>query len=225
MKKIMLGATLLLIFSLTLFSCMTTPTENSNDEFLVLEETYPKKTTIDTLTPQPPEWVTGPFFMIKKDKETKTKMMYWNLSREGKNLEMTKRSLDGEAAQIVAEAIKKLVTSQFSKAMEGTVDKSDEFIYSAVAFVSKNVKVTGLMNIGQWWEKYSLQESADSQIEYYYKVFMRYSMPYSEYIKQRDNAWNSIFEEANPEQQKLMNDVHKNLQELDEEAEMMDWGI
>ncbi len=182
---------------------------------------YPKVTTLKTQPGPVPNFFSKPQMYIEKDSNTGELMIYIWLSKEGEDLNATTRILEGEATARIAEGIKRLVSTQFSQAMSGDANASDEYFESSVAFVSKNVKVAGFMKISGWWRQIATQLEEGAETTTTYEVYGQWAMPYATYKKARDEAFQKQQSQVDPE---MKEKVQSNLQDLDEAAELMEWS-
>jgi len=143
-----------------------------------------------------PKWVEGPEFQVIKERRQKFIVVKVDLSH--KDRRAAERLAEGELRKRVAEGIKTLVESQFKEALAGTQESYSESFKSYVATVAKNIPVVGLIVTDTYWEKIERVKSKN-EVEYYYRVVKRAKMPYENYIKARDKAWNDVIAQSKNE--------------------------
>lgn len=184
---------------------------------------YPKITVLDTMPGPVPTFISKPQLYVEKDPSTNEMFLYLWVNSRGQSLDGTKAVLKAQAYQRIAEGIKLLITSQLSYAMSGDKNVTDEYVESAVAAVAKNVKVTGFIQVMEWWRWIAYQESKDANIQKFYDVYMLFRMSYEEYKRARDEALKSFYDQNKPKDPALVDKAQSLLQKLDEEATMMEW--
>ena len=219
MKKIfILFLSLILIFA---FGCETEQKQVKQEP---PKPEYPKITVLDTMPGPVPTFISKPQLYVEKDPQTNEMFLYLWVNSRGQSLDGTKAVLRAQAYQRIAEGIKLLITSQLSYAMSGDKNVSDEYVESAVAAVAKNVKVTGFIQVQEWWRWVAYQESKDSAIQKFYDVYMLFRMSYEEYKKARDEALKAFYEQNKPKDPQLIEKSQSLLKELDEQATLMEWS-
>ncbi|MCX8058092.1 MAG: hypothetical protein N3A58_01595 [Spirochaetes bacterium] len=224
MNKIKIIFVLILSF-LLFFSC--TPVKNEVKQQTPpqpAQPEYPKITVLDTMPGPVPNFISKPQLYVEKDTNTNEMFLYIWVNSRGQSLDGTKAVLRAQAYQRIAEGIKLLITSQLSYAMRGDKNVSDEYVESAVAAVAKNVKVTGFIQVMEWWRWVAYQETKDSSIQKFFDVYMLFRMPYEEYKKARDEALKAFYQQNKPKDPALVDKAQSLLQKLDDEATMMEWN-
>lgn len=217
---------ILIIFFIFFTSCHSLPTKSKNHikNSNKTEIIYPTKTIIDTLTYHKPLWTNEPLFIIKINKQFNKKFFYWNISKEGTNLEATKRFLTSDTIKIANDLIKKYFISQLNKALNylntNYINNSEIKINNLKinylkVYITNNLKINKLTKIDEWWEKYSLKETPSSEIKYFYKVYIYYSYPYFKYIVKRNKLWNLFYKNTDINMKKVMNIIYKYFVVLD----------
>jgi hypothetical protein len=137
-----------------------------------------------------PKWIKGPQFEV--DKEKGEQVIYaWSEVYGPKDKRAAERMAEGELRKNIAEGIETLVQSQFQEAMEGIDDTYSERFNSYLVTVAENVNVVGLIVTETYWERIQRIVS-ESEVEYIFRVYKRGKMPYENYTRARDKAWQDV---------------------------------
>jgi hypothetical protein len=148
---------------------------------------------------QAPKWVFDPEFQVEKEKREKLVVVIADIQH--KDRRAAERIAEGELRKRVAEGIKTLVNSQFGEALSGNESSFTQSFESYVATVADNVPVVGLIITDTYWEK--IQKFKDrKQFDYFYRIVKRAQMPYENYIKARDKAWDDVLRNVQNEQER-----------------------
>jgi hypothetical protein len=166
-----------------------------------------------------PVWV-NKRWELGKD-ELGRKVIY--LAVEGQRNTKEKAEIDAESKKIarLSELIKQVATREFAVAKSGMLNDEtelDAYFEETIAAVSKNVNISGAMNVADYWEY--IQETQGSASKTYYRFVKRYAMDYDQYQKALNNAWNPVAKKVPPElknkAQSVLESINKNQDQLSE---------
>ena len=161
-----------------------------------------------------PKWVMDKEFDIQRDEGEK--VIFVKVDIINKDRRAAERIAEGELRKRIAEGIKTLVDSQFKEAMSGTETSFSESFESYVITVADNVPVVGLIITDTYWEKVQ-KFTSKKEFEVYYRIVKRAKMPYTNYAKSRDNAWQRVLDEqATDEEKEELQQVIDNMKKGDE---------
>jgi hypothetical protein len=146
-----------------------------------------------------PKWVFDKEFEVVKEKGEK--VIYVRVDTSNKDRRAAERLAEGELRKRVAEGIKTLVDSQFKEAMSGTETSFSESFESYIGTVADKVPVVGLIMTDTYWEKVQ-KFISKKEFEVYFRVVKRAKMPYVNYLKSRDNAWQEVINEQQTDKEK-----------------------
>lgn len=187
-------------------------------------ENQPQPTPVPTPTPDlnikinilrqsespTPNWV-NKRWEIGKDDEGR-KVIF--LAVEGQRNTKEKAEIDAESKKIsrLTELIKQVATREFAVAKQGMLNDEtelDAYFEETIAAVSKNVNISGALNISDYWEY--VQEIQNSSSKTYYRYVKRYSMDYDTYQKAVKSAWEPVAKKVPPELKNKAQDVLKSI--------------
>lgn len=166
-----------------------------------------------------PVWV-NKRWELGKD-ELGRKVIY--LAVEGQRNTKEKAEIDAESKKIarLAELIKQVATREFAVAKSGMLNDEtelDAYFEETIAAVSKNVNISGAMNVADYWEY--IQETQGSDSKTYYRFVKRYAMDYDQYQKAVNNAWTPVAKKVPPElkakAQNVLDSINKSQDQLSE---------
>lgn len=164
--------------------------------------------------PQAPRWVFDEEFQVTKEK--REKLIYVLVDIQHKDRRAAERIAEGELRKRVAEGIKTLVDSQFREALTGTDTTFSQAFESYVATVADNVPVVGLIVTDTYWEKIKKFKTR-KEAEYFYRIVKRAKMPYENYVKSRDKAWQDVLSNVqNQIEREELNRLLENMKRGDE---------
>lgn len=147
--------------------------------------------------------------------ETGAKVVYFVVIERSKNLDLAKNNAKLNVNARIAESIQSLVTSEAAKVFEGDQDTYAQYIQGAVGLLAKNVKITGLVPVNEYWAE--LQEYLDdTPRDKYYSYAIRYKMDQGTYKQLLTGAWQQTKQQKPdiPEQaKKKMDDLINSLSE------------
>jgi predicted small lipoprotein YifL len=164
-----------------------------------------------------PAWV-NKRWEIGKDEMGK-KVIF--LAVEGQRNTKEKAEIDAESKKIsrLSELIKQVATREFAVAKSGMLNDDtelDAYFEETVAAVSKNVNISGAMNIADYWEY--VQEIQGDSSKTYYRYIKRYAMDFDVYQKALKSAWEPVKKTVPPE---LKDKAQKVLDSLNQSQEAM----
>ncbi len=138
-----------------------------------------------------PAWVNKKW-EIGKD-ELGRKVIF--LAVEGQRNTKEKAEIDAESKKIamLSELIKQVATREFAVAKQGMLNDEtdlDTYFEETIAAVSKNVNISGAMNVADYWEY--IQETQGSESKTYFRFVKRYAMDYEAYQKAVKQAWEPV---------------------------------
>lgn len=166
-----------------------------------------------------PVWV-NKRWELGKD-ELGRKVIY--LAVEGQRNTKEKAEIDAESKKIarLSELIKQVATREFAVAKSGMLNDEtelDAYFEETIAAVSKNVNISGAMNVADYWEY--IQETQGSDSKTYYRFVKRYAMDYDQYQKALNNAWAPVAKKVPPElknkAQSVLESINKSQEQLSE---------
>ena len=166
-----------------------------------------------------PTWV-NKRWELGKD-ELGRKVIY--LAVEGQRNTKEKAEIDAESKKIarLSELIKQVATREFAVAKSGMLNDEtelDAYFEETIAAVSKNVNISGAMNVADYWEY--IQETQGSDSKTYYRFVKRYAMDYDQYQKALNNAWAPVAKKVPPElknkAQSVLESINKSQEQLSE---------
>lgn len=166
-----------------------------------------------------PAWV-NKRWEIGKD-ELGRKVIF--LSVEGQRNTKEKAEIDAESKKIarLSELIKQVATREFAIAKQGMLNDEtelDAYFEETIAAVSKNVNISGAMNVADYYEY--IQETQGGTSKTYYRFVKRYAMDYEAYQKAVNNAWQPVAKKVPPElkdkAQKVLESINKNQDQISE---------
>jgi O6-methylguanine-DNA--protein-cysteine methyltransferase len=162
-----------------------------------------------------PTWV-NKRWEVGKDDQGK-KVIY--LAVEGQRNTKEKAEIDAESKKIarLTELIKQVATREFAVAKQGMLNDDtelDAYFEETIAAVSKNVNISGAMNVSDYWEY--IQEIQGGQSKTYYRFVKRYSMDYDTYQKALAGAWTPVAKKIPPELKNKAQDVLKSINDSDQ---------
>ncbi len=208
------------LFALTLVSCGPKRTEIKPAPEPVPEEVEAKRIKIYVIQKSEdptPVWVNRRW-EIGKD-ELNRKVIF--LSVEGQRNTKEKAEIDAESKKIarLSELIKQVATREFAVAKSGMLNDEtelDAYFEETIAAVSKNVNISGAMNVADYWEY--IQETQGGSSKTYYRYVKRYAMDYDQYQKAVNNAWKPVAKKVPPE---LKNKAQSVLESINKSEEQM----
>jgi|GEM_PF-2201699 len=225
-KNILIFASTIVMLSLVLFGCPgpkqqepAKPAGPQPQPSKVRYEIIQDQQSAFTGTTMPlPEWVMtalqGNMLQYGTDENGK-KVVYFVIIERQKNLNLAKDNAKFNVNARVAEAIQSLVTSEAAKVFEGDQDTYAQYIQGAIGLLAKNVKVTGLLPVNEYWAE--LQEYiGDSPRDRYYSYAIRYKMDLNTYNQLLTGAWQETKQQKPdiPEQaKKKMDDLINKMSE------------
>lgn len=170
---------------------------------------------IQKSTDPTPAWVNKKW-EIGKD-ETGRKVIYMTV--EGQRNTKEKAEIEAEAKKIavLSEIIKQVATREFAVARQGMLNDTSEldtYFEETIAAVSKNVNISGAMNVEDYWEY--IQEIQGDSSKTYYRFVKRYVMDYENYKKAVEQAWQPVKKKIPPE---LKDRAEKVLEKINEATE------
>jgi hypothetical protein len=220
MKKIALVATSLLIAAGLIVSC------GGGGDKKPEKKPEPAKTAdlikinvVQKSEDPTPVWVNKRWEIGKDDMGRKVIF----LSVEGQRNTKEKAEIDAESKKIarLTELIKQVATREFAVAKSGMLNDEtelDAYFEETIAAVSKNVNISGAMNVADYWEY--IQETQGDQSKTYYRFVKRYAMDYDQYQKSLKSAWEPQKKAVPPElkdkAQKVLDSINKNQEEMSE---------
>ncbi len=145
-----------------------------------------------------PAWV-NKRWELGKD-ESGRKVMY--LTVEGEKNTKEKARIDAESQKIarLTELIKQVATREFAVAKSGMLNDEtdlDSYFEETIAAVSKNVNISGAINVADYYEY--IQEVQGDNSKTYYRYVMRFAMDYQTYQKALNQAWEPQKKKVPPE--------------------------
>ncbi len=145
-----------------------------------------------------PAWI-NKRWELGKD-ETGRKVMY--LTVEGEKNTKEKARYDAESQKIarMTELIKQVATREFAVAKSGMLNDEtdlDSYFEETIAAVSKNVNISGAINVADYWEY--IQEVQGDQSKTYYRYVQRYAMDFETYQKALSQSWQPEKKKVPPE--------------------------
>ncbi|MGA2142883.1 MAG: hypothetical protein ABSG94_10745 [Brevinematales bacterium] len=161
--------------------------------------------------PTPP-WI-NKRWELGKD-ETGRKVMY--LTVEGEKNTKEKARIDAESQKIarLSELIKQVATREFAVAKSGMLNDEtdlDSYFEETIAAVSKNVNISGAVNVADYYEY--IQEVQGDNSKTYYRYVMRFAMDYDTYQKALTQAWEPQKKKIPPElkdkAEKVLDSINK----------------
>lgn len=146
------------------------------------------------------------------------KVVYFVSIEKSKNLDLAKQNAKLNLNARIAESIQTLVTSEAAKVFEGDQDTYVQYIQGAVGILAKNVKITGLIPVNEYWAE--LQEYLnDAPRDRYYSYAIRYQMDLGTWKQTLSGAWQQTKQQKPdiPERaRKKMDEVIERLSEASE---------
>lgn len=138
-----------------------------------------------------PDWLLnalqGNLLQYGTDAEGK-KAIYFVVIEKSKNLDLAKQNAKLNVNARIAESIQTLVTSEAAKVFEGDQETYAQYIQGAIGLLAKNVKITGLIPVNEYWAE--LQEYVDnSPRDRYYSYSIRYQMDLGTWKQLLSGAW------------------------------------
>jgi len=138
------------------------------------------------------------------------------LTVEGQKNTKEKARIDAESQKIarLTELIKQIATREFAVAKSGMLNDEtdlDAYFEETIAAVSKNVNISGAVNVADYWEY--VQEVQGSSSKTYYRYVMRFAMDYEVYQKALKQSWEPQKKKVPPElkekAQKVIDSINK----------------
>ncbi len=171
---------------------------------------------IQKSTDPTPHWVNKKW-EIGKD-ELGRKVIF--LTVEGQRNTKEKAEIEAESRKIarLSELIKQVATREFAVAKQGMLNDEtelDTYFEETIAAVSKNVNISGAMNIEDYWEY--IQEVQGDSSRTYWRYVKRYAMDYETYQKAVKQAWEPVAKKIPPD---LKNKAEKVLENLNKSQEL-----
>lgn len=168
-----------------------------------------------------PDWLLnalqGNLLQYGTDAEGK-KVVYFVSIEKSKNLDLAKQNAKLNLNARIAESIQTLVTSEAAKVFEGDQDTYVQYIQGAIGILAKNVKITGLIPVNEYWAE--LQEYLnDAPRDRYYSYAIRYQMDLGTWKQTLSGAWQQTKQQKPdiPERaRKKMDEVIERLSEASE---------
>jgi hypothetical protein len=144
------------------------------------------------------------------------------LTVEGQKPTREKAEADAESQKIsrLTELIKQVATREFAVAKQGMLNDDtelDTYFEETIAAVSKNVNISGAMNIEDYWEY--IQETQGGNSKTYYRMVKRYAMDYDTYQKAIKSAWEPVQKTVPPELKNKADSVLDNLNKADDQGQ------
>ncbi|MGC8764427.1 MAG: hypothetical protein ACP5QT_00860 [Brevinematia bacterium] len=170
---------------------------------------------IQKSTDPTPYWVNKKW-EIGKD-ELGRKVIF--LTVEGQRNTKEKAEIEAESRKIarLSELIKQVATREFAIAKQGMLNDEtelDTYFEETIAAVSKNVNISGAMNVEDYWEY--IQEVQGDSSRTYWRYVKRYAMDYETYQKAVKQAWEPVAKKIPPD---LKNRAEKVLENLNKSQE------
>ncbi len=124
------------------------------------------------------------------------------LAVEGQKNTKEKARIDAESQKIarLTELIKQIATREFAVAKSGMLNDDtelDAYFEETIAAVSKNVNISGAVNVADYWEY--IQEVQGGISKTYYRYVMRFAMDYETYQKALKQSWEPQQKKVPPE--------------------------
>jgi hypothetical protein len=124
------------------------------------------------------------------------------LAVEGQGNTREKARIDSETQKIsrLTELIKQVATREFAVAKSGMLNDEtdlDSYFEETIAAVSKNVNISGAVDVADYWEY--IQEVQGDSSKTYYRYVMRFAMDYETYQKALKQAWEPQKKNVPPE--------------------------
>ena len=143
------------------------------------------------------------------------------LSVEGERSTKEKAEIDAESKKIatLSELIKQVATREFAVAKQGMLNDEtdlDTYFEETIAAVSKNVNISGAMNVSDYWEY--IQETQGSDSKTYFRFVKRYAMDYEAYQKAVKQSWEPVAKKIPPELKTKAQNVLDNLNKSQDQA-------
>jgi len=144
------------------------------------------------------------------------------LTVEGQRNTKEKAEIEAESKKIakLTEVIKQVATREFAVAKQGMLNDEtelDTYFEETIAAVSKNVNISGAMNVEDYWEY--IQEIQGDSSRTYYRYVKRYAMDYETYQKAVKQAWEPVAKKIPPDLKKKAEKVLDNLNKAGEMSE------
>lgn len=145
------------------------------------------------------------------------------LTVEGQKPTREKAEADAESKKIsrLTELIKQVATREFAVAKQGMLNDEtelDTYFEETIAAVSKNVNISGAMNIEDYWEY--IQETQGGSSKTYFRMVKRYAMDYETYQKAIKSAFEPVAKKIPPELKNkaasVLDSLNKNQDQLSE---------
>lgn len=172
---------------------------------------------IQKSTDPTPYWVNKKW-EIGKD-ELGRKVIFMTV--EGQRNTKEKAEIEAESKKIarLSELIKQVATREFAVAKQGMLNDEtelDTYFEETIAAVSKNVNISGAMNVEDYWEY--IQEVQGDSSRTYWRYVKRYAMDYETYQKAVKQAWEPVAKKIPPD---LKNRAEKVLENLNKSQEQL----
>ena len=202
MKRVM-GLSAAAMFFVTLISCgggAQTPVQPEEPKGPAAPKI--ERTIISQSKTPTPDWASTDT-MWQEGSEGGKVWVYLRVEAEDPTKETAKLLADGQKIAQMADAIKQLATHEFAKVTEGMAGQGaglETYVFDAVAAVSKNVKTSGALNAGEYWEYVQETKGADSKT--FYRYVLRFKIDYNAFKKAMQDAWTeqvNKVKEVNPE--------------------------
>ncbi len=145
-----------------------------------------------------PAWINKRWELGKDDLGRKVVF----LAVEGQKNTKEKARIDAESQKIarLTELIRQIATREFAVAKSGMLNDEtdlDAYFEETIAAVSKNVNISGAVNVADYWEY--IQEVQGDSSKTYYRYVMRFAMDYETYQKALAQSWEPQKKKVPPE--------------------------
>ncbi|MCX8028906.1 MAG: hypothetical protein N2712_02810 [Brevinematales bacterium] len=165
-----------------------------------------------------PEWLLnalqGNLLQFGTDQDNK-KVVYFVAIERQKNLDLAKQNAKLNLNARVAESVQTLVTSEAAKVFEGDQDTFAQYIQGAIGLLAKNVKVSGLVPVNEYWAE--LQEYlGDTPREKYFSYAIRYQMDLGTWRQMLSGAWQQTKQQKPDIPEKAREKMDKLIQQMSE---------
>ncbi|URA09350.1 hypothetical protein [Thermospira aquatica] len=170
--------------------------------------------TIQASEEPKPKWVNKRWYIGKDEEGVKT--IYLTVSAQAVRKDNAARLAEAEKIAKLTEAIKQVATREFALARAGMLDPDSDkaletYFEETIAAVSKNVNISGAMNVADYWEY--VQEVQGGESKTYYIYYKQYAMPYALFEKARKDAWDK---QPKPVNKDLQNKAQKVLDSINQ---------
>ena len=224
MKRFVIATLVAVALSLVVSCGGGTTTEVKKDNTPVVENNKPLinyQIIRQSETPTP-TWVNKKWEVVKEDAASGLpKMIYLVVEGSGNDQERARISADAAHVAKLTELFKAVATREFAVAKQGMLNDAaplDAYYEETIAVLSKNVDISGIPSVGEYWE-YIAQQEGTGPVQKSYRYIIRYGMDFSLYQKAITRSVQDAAKKVNPE---LQNKAQNTLSALNASVDKMD---